>query len=162
MGSVGAVGSRRFRRPSSRGQALVEFALLGPLLFLLVFAGLDFTRAYLVRNAITNSAREGARYAALHPTGTAAIRARVKTELNSVVANPADSDIHVAWVAASPPAAGCPGSETEDLNLYRQNLGCFPYVRIKVYYPFTPMTPTASRFVGTGLVISNSVTMAVE
>src|SRR5262245_65544382 len=54
--------SRRNRPKSTeRGAELVEFALVLPIL-LVVIAGLwDFGRAYRTYQAITNSAREGAR-----------------------------------------------------------------------------------------------------
>lgn len=52
------------RRPHdrSRGQALVEFALVLPILFLLIFALVDFGRVIYTQNAIAQGAREGARW----------------------------------------------------------------------------------------------------
>jgi Flp pilus assembly protein TadG len=44
---------------------MVEFALVGPLLLLVVFGAVDFGRAYFHENEITNAAREGARLAIL-------------------------------------------------------------------------------------------------
>lgn len=46
----------------SRGQALVEFALVLPILFLLIFALVDFGRVIYTQNAISQGAREGARW----------------------------------------------------------------------------------------------------
>jgi Flp pilus assembly protein TadG len=48
-----------------RGQALVEFALVLPLLILLLFALLDFGKAYNYWNDATHLTGEGARYAAV-------------------------------------------------------------------------------------------------
>ena len=45
-----------------RGQSLVEFALVLPLLVLIVFGVLDLGRAFYALITITNAAREGARY----------------------------------------------------------------------------------------------------
>lgn len=45
------------------GQDLVEFALVLPLLLLFLFGALDLGRAFFSYIAITNAAREGARYA---------------------------------------------------------------------------------------------------
>ena len=42
-----------------RGQALVEMALLMPVLLLLVFGTLDFGRAVFGYNALANAARDG-------------------------------------------------------------------------------------------------------
>lgn len=46
----------------SRGQALVEFALVMPILFLVIFALVDFGRVIYTQNAISQGAREGARW----------------------------------------------------------------------------------------------------
>ena len=52
----------RRRRRRGRGQALVEFALVFPLLMLLVFALIDLGRVVYTHNAIAEAAREGARW----------------------------------------------------------------------------------------------------
>jgi Flp pilus assembly protein TadG len=52
-----------------RGAALVEFAIVLPLLFLLVFGIIEVGRAISVQQIITNGAREGAR-AAILPRAT--------------------------------------------------------------------------------------------
>lgn len=44
---------------------MVEFALVGPLLFVLVFGCVDFGSAYYHENQLTNAAREGVRLAIL-------------------------------------------------------------------------------------------------
>jgi len=54
------------RRSSIRGQALVEFALVAPIFFLLIFAIIDFGRYVYYVQVINNAAREGARYAIVH------------------------------------------------------------------------------------------------
>ena len=50
------------KKDQRRGQALVEFALVIPLLFLLIFALVDFGRVIYTQNAISQGAREGARW----------------------------------------------------------------------------------------------------
>ena len=50
----------------SRGQALVEFALVFPMFFVLLVAIFDFGRIVWARNSLENAAREGARYAIVH------------------------------------------------------------------------------------------------
>lgn len=55
--------SRRFRGARGRrGAVIVEFALVVPFLFIIVFAVIDFSRAYAQLNAINSGLREGARY----------------------------------------------------------------------------------------------------
>lgn len=57
-------GNRRWGRHSEFGQALVEFAMIVPLLLLLLFALIDFGRGFYTWLLVTNAAREGARVAA--------------------------------------------------------------------------------------------------
>jgi Flp pilus assembly protein TadG len=54
--------SRRCRRSGRRGQGLVEFAIVAPVLIVLVFGVFDFGRAMSANVTVANSSREGARY----------------------------------------------------------------------------------------------------
>ena len=56
------LSTRRFVR-QTKGAAIIEFALVVPILFLLVWGIISFTRAYQRLNALTSSLREGARVA---------------------------------------------------------------------------------------------------
>ena len=47
-------------RPAASGQTLVEFALVLPVLILLILAVIDFGRAAVDYNALAHAAREGA------------------------------------------------------------------------------------------------------
>ena len=53
-------------RSRSRGQSVVEFALVAPLLFLMVFGSFEFARFIFYYELLNNAAREGARYAIVH------------------------------------------------------------------------------------------------
>ena len=46
-----------------RGQALAEFAIVLPLILFFIAAILEFGRAWNIKQAVTDAAREGARYA---------------------------------------------------------------------------------------------------
>jgi Flp pilus assembly protein TadG len=58
-----------------RGQALVEFVLVAPIFFLILFGIIDFGRYVYYVQILNNAAREGTRYAIVHgadslaPTG---------------------------------------------------------------------------------------------
>ncbi|MDA8332224.1 MAG: pilus assembly protein [Candidatus Dormibacteraeota bacterium] len=54
----------RRRSPAPRGQSLVEFALVLPLLLLLLAGGVDLARAYFVGIEVSNAAREASLYLA--------------------------------------------------------------------------------------------------
>jgi Flp pilus assembly protein TadG len=62
------VTSRRHSRscPDERGVALVEFALVAPLLFVILFGMLDFGRAFNYWIDSTHLANEGARWAVVN------------------------------------------------------------------------------------------------
>lgn len=68
----------RQSRDGERGQSLVEFALIAPLLFLLLFAVIQFGFLMGGQIGLTNGVRETARYAATLPNATTA---QVRTEL---------------------------------------------------------------------------------
>lgn len=57
---------RTKRRPRLRGQSLVEFALVAPLLLLLLAGGTDLARSFYIGVDVTNSLREGALFAGKH------------------------------------------------------------------------------------------------
>lgn len=68
---------------TKRGQALVEFALLVPVMLLLVIGIAEFGRAWMTENILTGAAREGARFAAVQPSyNYIDIRDRVDTVLS--------------------------------------------------------------------------------
>ena len=54
---------RTQRRFDNRGQALVEFALLLPVVMLILIGIVEFGRAWQAKQTLTDAAREGARLA---------------------------------------------------------------------------------------------------
>ena len=61
--------TRRARRKGASGQGLVEFALVLPMLLILVFGVAEFGRAWMTRNIMTGAAREAARIAVVPGPG---------------------------------------------------------------------------------------------
>jgi len=53
----------------TRGQSLVEFALVIPMLLLLMVGIMEFSRAWMAKNILTGAAREAARIAVVPPPG---------------------------------------------------------------------------------------------
>ncbi len=64
------------------GQGLVEFALVVPVLLLILFGVLDLGRSFHTYISLTNAAREAARYAAVN--NTSATSAQAAQEFGSV------------------------------------------------------------------------------
>ena len=57
--------------PQRRGVAAVEFAIVAPMLVMLVFGIIEVGRLMVVQQVLTNASREGARQAVVHrSTGT--------------------------------------------------------------------------------------------
>lgn len=81
-----------------RGAAAVEFALVVPVLFLMLFGIIDFGRLYNAQVTITQAAREGARLAAL---GTATAAVQTRTESAATGLNSGDLDITVTSCAST-------------------------------------------------------------
>ncbi len=103
------VGSTRTRHKQhattvDRGVAAVEFALIFPLLILIVFGTIDF--GFLVNRStmMNNAAREGARVAIFTPD-TAAIEARVR----DVAENLDQAELTVTVTCRRPDMSPCPG-----------------------------------------------------
>lgn len=72
----------RQNRAARRGATLVEFAVTAPVLFLIFFASLEFSRANMLRHTAENAAYEGAR-AGIVPGSTAE---KAETAANNVLA----------------------------------------------------------------------------
>jgi Flp pilus assembly protein TadG len=53
----------RLCRKNRRGAAVVEFAIVAPVFFLLVFGMIEYGRLVMVQQILTNASREGARFA---------------------------------------------------------------------------------------------------
>ena len=54
------------RRERSRGQAMVEFALVAPMLFLLIIGIIEAGRFVFLTEVMNSAAKDGARYAIVH------------------------------------------------------------------------------------------------
>jgi Flp pilus assembly protein TadG len=119
-------------RRDDDGAAVVEFALVVPVLFLIIFAVIDFGRALWTLNVLTSGVREGARAAAIEPTTALAIdtaKARTVRYINGVL----NTTLTTAQVTAT----------------YDNNSASATYGQIRVYltsgYAFQPVTPFATR-----------------
>jgi Flp pilus assembly protein TadG len=106
---------KRLRFRGEEGTSVVEFALVAPVLFLLLVGILDLGRAVNAYVTVSNAAREGSHYAILHPTAApsaiaSAVRERV-VPLNpclvSVTTSYYNGTAFVPW-----PSAGIPTSTT--------------------------------------------------
>ena len=88
-----------FRRDTPRGQTMVEFALVLPILMLLLVGFFDLGRVVLANDALGHAAREAARYAIVHGASSANPWS---------VPNPCPAGPLPAGITAPAPSASCP------------------------------------------------------
>jgi len=129
--------SRRRRR--SRGQALVEFALVLPLLILIFMGLFDFGRAVFAWNTLSNAAREGARVAIVDQTAVAGVPIGATEAANQASGLGLDAsdvnDVEVLYLL--PDLSG---------NCAGRSLGCI--VDVTVHYDFSAITPIIGSVIG--------------
>jgi Flp pilus assembly protein TadG len=88
-------------RSPQRGVTTVEFAIVGTVLFTLLFGVIEFGRALFVANALAESTRRGARMAAGCPVGdptTANVEVSYLDQAGATLANPAGSFASIRYV----------------------------------------------------------------
>jgi Flp pilus assembly protein TadG len=99
---------------SARGQSVLEFALVAPVLLLLLVGVVDLGHALRSSVVVINAAYVGARFASTAPAGTAAIRASVQSAA-------AGTDVVLTDIAITYPSGNAAGRP----------------VRVTVTYQFT-------------------------
>lgn len=123
-------------RRTERGATAVEFALIVPLLIVLVLGIVEFGHAFQVQGTLSAAAREGVRLMALQ-NDPAAARAAVRNAATSL--KPGITDAQIAISPASCPVLN--GGSTS--------------VRLTITYPM----PYLTGFFGTGLNLSGTGVM---
>lgn len=85
----------KIRKQANRekGQSLVEFALLLPILVVIVFGIIEFGQLWMTVNILTGAAREGARVAAVTAPDAGQVRNAVQSVLNGANINKASISI---------------------------------------------------------------------
>jgi Flp pilus assembly protein TadG len=92
----------RLCRKNRRGAAAVEFAVVAPLFFLLVFGMIEFGRMVMIQQVITNGSREGARIAVLDGATTG----EVVTAVDNYLTNSSVTGATVTVTPDPPTTAG--------------------------------------------------------
>lgn len=121
-----------------KGQTLVEFALILPILMLILLGIFEFSRVLGAWMSLTHASREGARDAALGGTDL-----QVEERIDAVSAGLDLSRIQVTVTPAAP-----------------RNRGAM--VTVQVDYSMDLITPIIGNIVGNPLNISTETTMRVE
>lgn len=88
---------------------MVEFAIVAPVFFLLVFGMIEYGRLVMVQQVLTNATREGARQAVLDGATTSEVKQVVVDYLHSSSISSADSgDVTVSPDPPSSAGSGDP------------------------------------------------------
>ena len=114
--------NRAGKRKRTRGQSMVEFALILPLLLVFLLTAADFGRALTAYMTVSSSASEGASFGSRSAANAANINAIRQAALSEVGA---DQQI---WGVA-PTVAVTSGTDTQS----------YPFVEVTVTYTFTPL-----------------------
>lgn len=107
------------RKEKQRGQSLVEFALLLPLLILLLGGVLELGRLFFAYVAVTDAAAEGATYASIYPS----------------------SSIQAITDRAQSATSGLVRLDPSMIRVERPSLTAGAPITVTVTYPFTLVTP---------------------
>jgi Flp pilus assembly protein TadG len=137
----------RARLRGERGQALLETAMVLPLVLLISVGIFEFGRAYQTWQVLTNASREAARIAILPGTTDSDIRTRVQQYLtNGQIPNPSSATVAI--------------DRTKTVSI---GLGTAPATEITVNYPFNFMVlnPVA-RLVVTNSRLGGAFTMSAR
>jgi Flp pilus assembly protein TadG len=158
----------RGSRQGARGQALVEFALVFPIITLLAFGFIDVGRAVFAYNTLTNAARQAARVAAVNQVDPVA--GPWGCQPNKPVQDPSAPDWTFRGCAMSAGVtvgvqsgdvtisyAAPPGSALECVNAL--NVGCIATVTVVAH--FIPITPVAGSVIGP-ITMSATSQMPIE
>ena len=99
--------------PLRIGAAVVEFAVVAPLLFMLTLGMMEVSRMVMVKQLLINASREGARLAVLPGTTSDEVLALVSHELTTYSVNGVNVQIQPSSLASA--AAGTPVTVSLDV-----------------------------------------------
>jgi Flp pilus assembly protein TadG len=160
------------RRRDGRGQGLVEFALVFPLIILIIFGIFDLGRAVYAYNTLANAARQGARVAAVNQAVNKTAPNSTLCQENMPVEDVSNPDWSIKACAAQ--SAVSLGVQTSDVTVSYSSpststltctapsaldLGCI--ATVTVAYTWTPMTPVISNILGS-ISMSSTSQMPIE
>ena len=138
-------------RRSGRGQALVEFAIVLPVIVVIILALLDLGRAIYSYNTLAQASRQAAR--------TAIVNQVTSDVQNQAIASGATlglaaSNVDVCFKTATSTQTDC-SSTTNNCAQATRTIGCLAIVRTHIAY--APMTPVVSILFSTINLSSTSI-----
>jgi Flp pilus assembly protein TadG len=136
-------------RSRSRGQSMVEFALVFPILLLILMGLFDFGRAIVAYNTVSEAARNGARVSIVNqtPADICAVAASRAVALSLPTTCAPNATAVGVYVTASSGGASCTA------------INCVQTV--KATYQFRAITPIIGSFIGP-ITLSATSSVPVE
>ncbi|TME49716.1 MAG: pilus assembly protein [Chloroflexi bacterium] len=157
---------------SRRAQAMVEFSLLAPVFFLLLFGVIDLGRAGFYFVLGSDLARQGARYASNYGnTGTGISDAQVAFQVQQQASAAAIGtfDIPAGCGTSTPPQppaalSVCQKPVVGEMHFFIEDVAacpaCIPatphYKKVSTVYAFRPATPMLSNITGTIYIVATA------
>jgi len=159
---------------------MVEFALLAPLAFLLIFGGIDFARLAYDDTFMNNAAREGARVVvpvemsgASQSTVSAAVAAAVQRTVGGGIAvDPTLHDLTTLTGGSSTTPGTCPTTRPapNDAQVYiapyPMSTSSIPtgqgHVTVQICFYFSPLVPEVAQWFPSAFVMRASSTQTTE
>jgi Flp pilus assembly protein TadG len=139
---------RRPRPARSRGQSLAEFALVFPILFLVVAAIIQFGLIFWAQNTLTQVARDTGRWAATQQNcDPSTATATVVSTANAIAASSSligytggwtsPTNVEVAWTTeATTPPSTCPPVGNQQVAYVTITL----HQSVPMFFPFLPVS----------------------
>jgi Flp pilus assembly protein TadG len=153
------------RKQVSRGQALVEFAMVLPILALLLVMAIDFGRVFYGWVALNNAARIGANYAATHPDAWTTPDSTKKADARAAFIQQIVNDSQA--INCSPaPAAGNIGdpafTAADGVTALTGTPPLGSQARVELSCTMSLITPLATNLLGGGVNLSAAATFPVR
>lgn len=138
---------------SREGTALVEMALVLPIFMMVTLGIVEFGRAMMVGQLVTNAAREGARLGIIDGSNNAKVQASIQEFLQQAAGvQPGDLTITITVT----PATGNPSAQNEVANALPRDL-----VSVYVAVPFNKVSYIAGNYLN-GKTLSGRCAMRHE
>lgn len=146
----------RPRRHAGRGQTLVEFAMVMPIILLIVLGLVDLGRAVYAYNTLAQSARQASR--------TAIVNQNVTNVRNQAIASAPSlgltaSNVDVCFKSATTTQTDCSNPTTDNCPQSDRVIGCLALVRTHMTYE--PMTPVIS-LIWSSIALSSTSVGTIE
>lgn len=148
------------------GQSALEFALILPLLFLMVTAIFDLGRAVFASSTLNNAAREGSRFATIQNKNGATLQT---AGITTTICQTSSSDIALVTNVKNKVCTYVYNIKDIKQNttievFYSGTGGTNPTVTVHLIYKFKPITPGMAAILGKGkyLTINSLSTMYLQ